>query len=364
MGNTSQARGCERADLRRRLLPMLGILATASLLLTGSSLADERIRVAVSILPHADFVERLAGDRAEIEVVVGPGQSPHTYDPTSRQWARLSEAEIYFATGVEMENLLLPRIRRSFPGIRVVDITRGLPMQTMEGEPVSNQAVDEYRAAVTGREAGHAHVHDDDCDHDHPYAALFDIDLPGDESRDGAGGHVHIHGEDCNHPPGFVDPHVWLSPRIAKLQAGLMAEALIEADPGYASVYKENLERFLADLDSLDAELAWTLAPLAGTSIFVFHPAFGYLASAYGMTQTAIERDGLDPGSRYLAEVIERGRKQGVRAIFVSPQFSEASARMVAREIGAEVVVIDPLAPDYMRNLRSMARTIRDSLED
>ncbi len=362
MGNSHHEQSPGRRDQCRRFLLMIGVLAAGFFLSAGLSSAHGRLRVAVSILPHADFVERLAGDLVEIEVVVGPGQSPHTYDPTSRQWARLSKATIYFATGVEMENLLLPRIRRSFPDIHVVDLTRGLPLQTMEGEPVPREAVDEEHAAATGHEAGH--VHGDDCDHDHPYAALFGIELPGDDASGSAGDHVHIHGEDCNHPADSIDPHVWLSPRIAGVQAVIMADALIEADPRHAPLYKKNLEQLVIDLDSLDTELSATLTPLAGTSIFVFHPAFGYLASAYGMTQTAIERDGLDPGSRYLAEVIEKGRRQGVRAIFVSPQFSEASARMVAREIGAEVVVIDPLARDYMNNLRSMARTIRDSLED
>lgn len=315
---------------------MLWVLVAAGLLQAGPSPAAERIRVAVSILPHAEFVERLAGDRAEVEVMVGPGQSPHTYDPTSRQWARLSGTAVYFATGVEMENLLLPRIRRAFPDIRIVDTTEGLQFLTMGGEPVSHLHERVGDPAAGGPAGGDGDPH--------------------------SSGHVHVHGEDCDHAPGSVDPHVWLSPRNAKIQAGLMAEALMQADPEHASAYAANLERFLEDLDAVDAELAETLAPMAGTSIFVFHPAFGYLASAYGMTQTAIERDGLDPGTRYLTEVIERGRRMGVAAIFVSPQFSAASARMVAREIGAEVVVIDPLARDYVDNLRSVARTIRESL--
>lgn len=147
------------------------------------------------------------------------------------------------------------------------------------------------------------------------------------------------------------------------MQAQRMAEALIEADPEHAGVYGANLEELRMDLDRLDQELAEILAPLRGSAIFAFHPAYGYLAAEYGLTQIAIEENGLDPGPRHLAKVIDEGKRLGVRAVFVQPQFSKASAQRVAREIGAEVVVLDPLARDYIGNLRKMGEALREALQ-
>ena len=159
------------------------------------------------------------------------------------------------------------------------------------------------------------------------------------------------------------DPHIWLSPRLVRVQARTIADALIEADPAGKATYEKNLASFLEDLDALDATLAEALAPVKGKTLMVFHPAWGYFADAYGLEQEPIEFEGKDPSGPQIARIIEMAKNEGVRVIFVQPQFSKISAMRVAEAIGGVVVSINPLARDYIANLERVADTVREALQ-
>jgi zinc transport system substrate-binding protein len=268
--------------------------------------------VFVTIVPQAYFVERVGDGMVDVKVLTGPGQSPHTYEPTPRQVAALARSRIYFTVGVPMEKGLVSRLSRSFPGLRIVDTAKGVRYIYMDGG------------------------------HDSPNNL---------HAEKGSSGKV-------------PDPHIWLDPARVKIQAVNIRNALVETDPSHRALYNANLKAFLADLDRLDAELREVFAPLRGAKVYVFHPAFGYLADAYGFIQVPVELEGKEPGGRRLAELVRRASSEGVKVVFVQPQFSSRRALAVARQIGGAVVAIDPLPSDYMVQMREMARTIRDSLAD
>ena len=143
-----------------------------------------------------------------------------------------------------------------------------------------------------------------------------------------------------------------------------MAEALQEIDPDYADHYAHGLDGLRKELRTLHRTIADLLAPVRGKEMFVYHPAFGYFADAYGLTQVAVEAGGSEPGARRIAGLIEEAEKEKVRALFVQPQFARRSAEAIARTIGARVVPLDPLARDYAANLLSMAQRVRDALQE
>ncbi len=274
-----------------------------SLLMVTTSLASTPLRVAVSIAPLADVVERIGGERVEVVVLVGPSDSPASYDPTARQVAALARCTVLFTTGVAMENALLPKLRGIAPELEIVDTTVGLDMiKTTE--------------------------------HDH-----------GD----------HHHAE--------IDPHVWLSPQRLRSQAAIIANTLQRLMPEESARFKTKAAHFDSQLVVLDTEIAAILAPVAGRELLAFHPAFGYLAADYGLIQSAVETGGMAPGPKGLAKVLKRAKTSGVGAIFVQPQFSMSAARAVAAEIGVELIVLDPLARNTIDNLRAMALTIREALD-
>jgi len=273
--------------------------------------ASGRVKVVVSIPPQAYFVERIAGDRADVRVLVGPGQSPHTFEPTAKQMAGVLAADVYLRIGVPFEDALCGKIAAMGGGVRIVDTRRGIELHRVE-------------AHGEGRPEQHPDEHGHDADE--------------------------------------LDPHVWLSPRLAKVQARTICDELCAIDPAGATLFGENLRSLEADLDRLDAEIAESLAPVRGRTFFAFHPAFGYFAEAYGLKQRAVEMGGKSPGARHIKRLIEQAKAEGVKVIFVQPQFSQSAAEAIADQIGGAVVPLDPLARDYLSNLRDMARKIHGAL--
>lgn len=295
------------------------VLAWATLP-TAAQDAPAKVRVAVSIQPQAYFVERVGGERVEVEVLVGSGQSPHTFEPTAKQIVRLSECAVYFRIGVDFERALVPRLEKMFRGLKIVDVRAGVPLRRMEPAEA--------------------------CTHDHDHAA-----------------HDHAPSQPSDDPYAGYDPHVWLSPQRVKTIVQTTCDTLCGLDPGHAADYRRNLAAFQEDLDRVQAEIAAVLGPLKGQKVYVFHPAFGYFLEDFGLVQVPVEVAGKQPPARQLIRLIDQAKAERVRVIFVQPQFSKKSAQTVAEAIGGAVVAIDPLARDYVANLHTLAAEIRKGLE-
>jgi zinc transport system substrate-binding protein len=140
-----------------------------------------------------------------------------------------------------------------------------------------------------------------------------------------------------------------------------MAKVIIASKPELADSVKSNLEAIKSEMNKLDEELTQKLLPFKGKTMLVFHPAFGYFATRYGMIQKAVEIEGKEPAPRQLAELIRGCRSEGIKIIFVQKQFPAATAETISRSIGGRVVAIDPLAEDYVNNLKAMAEAVVDS---
>ena len=312
----------------------------------------EKIRVFAAVLPQAWFIRRIGGPHVDVDVLVGPGQSPHAFDPPPRQMARLARARLFFAIGWPFEKRLLEKAAAVNPNLKVIDTLEGVPLRWMTpAESAADADAHETAAAppAPGSEKGQEpflksrRVPDTFSDPPAPPAPP----APAHPAHDGQ-----------------ADPHVWLSPRCARIQAATIARALADADPARAEEFRKNLAAVQQDLDRLDARLAAALAPLRGKTFFVYHPAFGYFADAYGLVQAPVEIEGKEPTARQLAALIARAKSEGVRVIFVQPQFSTRSAEAVARAIGGAVVPIDPLAGDYEANLLDIADKISKGMQN
>lgn len=274
----------------------------------------EPLQVFVSILPQKYFIERVGGDAVKVHVMVRPGQSPASYDMTSQQMVAIAGAQVYFRIGVAFEDTWLPRLQAANPQMRVVDTRNGIALQPM---------------AVTGPESLPAH---------------------------GNIGHPA--------PPytGALDPHIWTSPPLVKQQAATVRDALCALAPDQRARFEQGYARFAADLDALDTDMRKTLAGKTERSFMVFHPAWGYFASAYSLQQMTVEVQGKEPGAQTLARIIDAARREQVRVVFVQSQFSSTTALAVARAIGGEVVTIDPLAEDFLSNTRSVSQALAKAM--
>ena len=253
----------------------------------------------MTILPLAYFAEKIGGNKLDISVVIPPGASPHTYEPTPRQLRRLSKAELYVkvGSGIQFEEEWLNRLASLNRSMRICNSSKGIKLiQTRK----------------------------------------------------------HNHHEKGEHHPG-KDPHVWLSPLNAIVMAKNIRDSLMEIDPKNSKFYARNAEKLILELNALDKEIRERLSGLKNRSFMVFHPSWGYFASDYDLEQIPIEIEGKEPSAKALTQLIDRARKRNIRVIFTSPQFSTKSAEVIAREIKGRVVFIDPLAKDYRENLRKVA---------
>lgn len=249
------------------------------------------IQVAVSILPQADFVEKIGKDRVQVSVMIPPGASPATYEPTPAQLKNLSRAELYIRIGhVPFEKTWMDRLRSANKDMKIVDSSRGIE--------------------IVGK-----------------------------------------------------DPHIWLSPNLVKKQAEHIYTGLAEIDPENKEYYTKNKDRFIQELEELDREIRDTLSGTSSKKFMVFHPAWGYFARDYGLEQIPIEIEGKEPSAGDIVKLVEKAKANGIKVIFASPQFSTKSAEVIAKEIDGKVVFADPLARDYMTNMRVVSKTFAQGLK-
>jgi zinc transport system substrate-binding protein len=274
---------------------------------------ESRPLIALSILPQNYFVRRIGGDLIGTVVLAGPGQNPHNYEPSPRQMSGLAKADAWILSGAEFEISLKPKIAGAFPALKIIDGTEGVSFRFLEG-----------------------HDHDESPG---PREAGASPSTPDSSSLE-------------------LDRHSWLGLEPAKIMAAHVRDLLCAADGEHADLYRRNCEELFADMDREFEKLRKDLAPLKGEAVFVYHPSFGYFLDEFGIRQEAVETGGKEPTPRRLGELIEKARKEKVKAIFVQAQFPVESAEAAARAIGAELVGLDPLAEDWLANIARMGAAL------
>lgn len=294
-------------------------MAVALLMLGLAGPAQAKILAAVSIAPQAYILRQIAGDRADVLVMVPAGADAHTYEPKPRQLADLGRAVVYFGVGMDFEKAWLPRFAATNPKMAIVRTDAGI-------EKIPMTAHEHEEAEADGHGAGHEEGH--------------------------------------HHEAGEPDPHVWLSPTLAKVLAASMRDGLAAADPEGAAAYKAGYDRFAAACDALDADIRKMFAdlPPGEHKFMVFHPSWGYFARDYGLTQEPIEQLGREPGPKVLAALVREAREDGVKVIFVQPQMSARQAETIAQAIGGKVAALDPLSEDWPGNLLAAAKALREGM--
>jgi zinc transport system substrate-binding protein len=257
--------------------------------------AEGTILLAVSILPQAWFVSRIGGENVRTLVLAGPGQNPHSYEPTPRQINDLAKAQAWILSGAEFEITLHPKIESLFPALPIIDGTEGVTFRKLE-------------------------EHGDDHD---------------------------------------IDRHTWLGRKPAKILAAHIRDTLCAIDPEGAGQYAENYQILEGEIETEFAALRRELAPLWGRNVFVYHPSFGYFLDEFGLRQQAVETGGKSPGPRDLNRLIALAKQEKPAAIFIQSQFPVNAAKTVADAAGAELVSLDPLAPDWLANIRIMGEALK-----
>ena len=275
--------------------------------------ARDRMKVTVSIPPQKYFVQKIGGDLVDISVMVPPGSSPATYEPKPKQMVRLTESKIYFAVGVFFEDVWLKKFAKANPEMKIIATQNGIEKIPMK-----------------------RHLHDD----------------------------KETHSDKAVARSGTKDPHIWLSPPLVMLQARNILDTLVMVDPTNRKIYEFNYKSFITELTDLDLRISDLFADTGqGTRFMVYHPAWGYFAKAYDLIQIPVEMEGKKPTPKRLQQLIRIAKKDGIKVIFVQPQFSTKNASTIAKAIGGRVIFADPLAFDWAKNLLLVAGQFKDGLK-
>ncbi len=260
--------------------------------------------ISVSIPPQKYFVEKIAGNRFTVNILVPPGASPETYELSPRQMRMLADSRFYFITGhLSFENSWRERIQKLNRELIISDLSRGIDLIDTE------------------------HRHDD---------------------------HVH-HG---------TDPHIWVSPKTVSIMASNIFKTLSEADPDHYDKYLEGYNMLKAEIFSADSILTALFAETENRSFLIFHPAFGYLARDYNLEQISIEYEGKSPPPAYIKMVIDKARKKNIKAILIQKEFNIDNAKSIAGEINGEIIQVDPLAENWYEEILSVGYTLHRLLGD
>ena len=265
--------------------------------------ATEKTNAFVSILPQQYFVQQVGGEHVDVQVMVGPGQNPTTYEPTPQQMAALAKADIYFSIGVPFEKAWLNKIKQSNDKLIIIECCESL--STLQGHP------------------HHGHDHHDD-----------------------------------------IDPHIWTSPKKVIQLAKLINNTLGEVSNVNKNVYKKNTDKFIQQLSELDLTIRESLSGLKQRSLIVSHPSWAYFADEYNLSQIAIEQNGKEIQARSLVKLIRSAKEKNIKAVFVQKQFNDKAAKTIANELDAEIYELDPLAYNYLENMNDVTSKIIQGLSN
>lgn len=295
------------------------LLLASALFISGCSVSQKveedaaAINIVTTIYPLADILKNLGGDRVSVSYLLPAGASPHTFEPTVEQVKQISKADLFVFVGSGLDDWALKLTGAAEPGLDILELS---PHVELIASAVYHQPV----------------PCDAECpDHDH----------------------------------GPMDPHFWLDPVIVRDQVSpLLAEALAALDHGYAASYTQNLSSYQEQLSKLHEDFSSASAAFTKRSFIAFHSAWGYLARRYGLQEVAViaEFPGQEPSAGWMAALVELARKHQLEVIFAEPQFSPALAEKIAAEIGARVLILDPLGGEEIPGRDSYLALMRYNL--
>ena len=330
--------------MRHNLIRLYMLLASGALALAVAACSGDAepadtstgesgpLLVVASIYPMQFFAERLGGDRVEVAALVPPGVEGHTFELTPGDLRTIGGADVIAMNGLELE----PWLERALESL---------------GDDVSGIVIE---AADAGAALGYE---------DH-------------QAEEGEGEEEEAEGgEEGDHGHGKIDPHFWLDPLRAITQAERIAEALVEADPTGADLYRANLASLTGELRALHAEFESGLSSCAHREFITSHAAYGYLALAYDLEQVAVSglSPGVEPSAQRLASIVDRINELGIDAVLIEPVLSGSNEQVLASETGAGIyqihpldgVTLDELAEhgDYFSLMRDSLNSLRAAMD-
>lgn len=302
---------------------------------------NEKKTIAVSIVPQETFVKAVSGDEFNIVTMIPPGKSVENYSPSPQELEAFSISDIYFSIGVPAEKgNILAKATEFNSKIKIIDMAKEV------GKIYADRLFVEH-----GDESKHEEMDNNEKTDNHidEYSdEYFDEHLDEDKIQDGT--------EADNHEHTGRDPHIWLSPKRVIVMINIIKKELSLLNPDNKDIYEANAEKYIKELQALDSEIKNSLSGLKNKTFIVYHPAFGYFADDYGLHMVSLEKEGKEATVRDLQTAIDLAKSNGVKVIFYQAEIDSKQSKTFADEIGGKAVMLEPLSPDYINNLKKMTQ--------
>lgn len=290
----------------KKNIPVLAVMAIFVLVVAACNpQADEmqRPKISVSILPQKYFIEKLADTLVDVNVLIPPGASPETYDPTPRQMLDLSNSLAYIKVGhLGFELHWMESFMKENPDLKFYSMSKNIELIEIEEN------------------------HDMDA-HDHQH-----------------------HG---------VEPHIWTSPKQMLSAIQELANNLRELLPEHSQQISSNEQALMTEIEALDKKFR-QLSELNNRSFMIFHPALSYMARDYGLEQISIEFEGKSPSPRHLQKILQLATQKSIKQILIQEEFDSSNAQLVAKEIDAKVTVINPLSYNWQEEMLHLYQVLSE----
>ena len=288
-----------------QLYTIIGLLCVILSIQACKEKSGNKQTVSVSILPQKYLVEKIAGDYLQVNVMIPPGMSPETCDLSTEQLKKLYDSDICFTIGhLPFELTHLAPVVKQRKDIRIINHSEGIKLLS------------------------------------------------------GSCGHQHHNG----HEHSGVDPHIWSSPRYVAQMAQQIFKAISEQYPTQKEKFEEGYKTLSKEIETVKEKADSALNEKRGSMFLIYHPALTYLADDYGLQQVAIENEGKEPNPAHLKHIIDLAKEKNIRIIFIQSQFDKNNALSVAKEIGGEVIPIDPLAENWTEEINKLIKVLQEKL--
>lgn len=297
--------------------------------------------VSVSIPPQKHFVEKIAANTLDINVIIPAGVDEHNFDFKPATMQRLEKSDIYFTIGLEFERVFADKFQSNFANLQVIDT----------GKDLRN-----LKTLHEHSENAHKSSHDENA-HAHLSGENSQLNDKNSQAHNAYEHHAHKH-SNTHESHSEKDPHIWLDPILVKIQASTIAKALIAKYPQNKALYEANLAHFQAELDALNAEISALFEKSKNKKFIIYHPSLAYFAARYHLVQIPVEIEGKEPKTKDLQRLMSVAKKENIKTIFVQKGFSQNAAKSLAKELKASVVELNHLSDDYSKNLLEIAKKI------
>ena len=275
------------------LIIVSGVLGYLALRNSSPNSSNGKIGVVVSIGPEMEWANAVGGDKVDVTLMVPANADPHTYEPLPNQLTQVSNAKMYVEIGspLEFETNYMDKIRATNPNMLIVNASQGIQL-------IPNSAENETDT---------------------------------------------------------MDPHDWVDPKNAKIMVNNIYNGLVQVDPTDKDYFQKNRDQYLHQLDELDKNTTELLKGKQGTDILVYHPAFGYYAKDYNLSQIGAMINDEEPSPQRIAMMVNVAKQNNITVVYSEPQYDPKFMQSIASQVGAQVLTVNDLDEHYLQNMKNIA---------